>query len=112
MLLNAVQVTVRVHYFDPITGTWEFHDGVGAAEIQTQAKTGSLKMDMSNINRGAITMALPIAKTFAVKDACDHFGKLFGADLNRKDTITYVADEKLNTKAQEISKQLTEKIPA
>jgi hypothetical protein len=37
-------------------------------------------------------MAFPIAKTVAVKDACDHFGKLFGSDLNRKDVITYEVD--------------------
>ena len=47
---------------------------------------------MSNINRGAITMALPIAKTVAVKDACDHFGNIFGANLNRKDYIEYGID--------------------
>ena len=47
---------------------------------------------MSNINRGAIAMALPIAKTLAVKDACDHFGNIFGANLNRKDYIEYGVD--------------------
>lgn len=34
-------------------------------------------------------MAFPIAKTVAIKDACDHFGKLFGSDLNRKDDVVY-----------------------
>ena len=37
-------------------------------------------------------MAFPIAKTVAVKDACDAFGKLFGSDLNRKDVIAYELD--------------------
>lgn len=92
LMLNAVEVTVRVHYRDIITGEWMFHDGVGAQEIQTQSGTGALKLDMSNINRGAITMALPIAKTVAVKDACDHFGNIFGANLNRKDYIEYGVD--------------------
>lgn len=92
MILNTVEVTVRVHYKDLITGEWLFHDGVGASEIQTQKGSGHLKLDMSNINRGAVTMALPIAKTLAVKDACDHFGKLFGSDLNRKDYIEYLPD--------------------
>jgi len=40
-------------------------------------------------------MALPIAKTIAIKDACDHFGKLFGSDLNRKVQLTYAEDTKL-----------------
>ena len=40
----------------------------------------------------ALSMAFPMAKTIAIKDACDHFGNLFGADLNRKDVITYDVD--------------------
>lgn len=92
ILLNAIEVTVRVHYLDPITGEWMFHDGTGAQELQTQKDSGNLKLDMSNVNRGAVTMALPIAKTIAIKDACDHFGKLFGSDLNRKDNISYSLD--------------------
>lgn len=96
MLLNAIEVTVRVHYLHPVNNEWMYHDGVGAQELQTQKDTGNLKLDMSNINRGAVTMALPIAKSVAIKDACDHLGKLFGADLNRKDTLNYVADKALN----------------
>lgn len=92
MLLNAVEVTVRVHYKHPITGEWMFHDGVSAAEIQTKKDSGALQMDMSNINRGAMEMALPKAKSGAVRDACDHLGKLFGRNLNRKDTINYGMD--------------------
>ena len=98
-ILNTVSVSVRIHYLHPVTNEWLFHDGVGAQEIQTNKDTGSLKLDMSNINRGAIMMALPIAKTIAVKDACDHFGKLFGSDLNRKDTIELMANEKLQLSA-------------
>jgi len=95
MLMNAVSVHVRVHFVHPITNEWLFHDGVGAKELQTQKDTGSLKMDMSNINRSAVEMALPIAKTVAIKDACDHFGRLFGSDLNRKDLAEYKANEDL-----------------
>ena len=96
MLLNAIEVTVRVHYLHPVTSEWMFHDGVGAQELQTQKDTGNLKLDMSNINRGAVTMALPIAKSVAIKDAADHLGKLFGSDLNRKDTLNYTTDKGLN----------------
>lgn len=95
MLLNSIEVTVRVWYKNPLNGEMNFHDGVGAQELQTQKDTGNLKLDMSNINRGAVAMALPIAKTVAIKDACDHFGKLFGCDLNRKETLEYKVDEKL-----------------
>ena len=87
---NGVWVTVRIHYQNPLTGEWDFHDGIGAAQLQT-AK-GTSPADLVNINNGALSMAFPIAKTLAVKDACDHFGKLFGSDLNRKDVIQYEAD--------------------
>lgn len=97
MLLNAVEVTVRVHYVDPITGQWAFQDGVGAQELQTQKDSGNLKLDMSNVNRGAVMMALPIAKSVAIKDACDHFGDLFGANLNRKDVLVFTPDKNLDS---------------
>lgn len=87
---NGVWVTVRVHYINPVTGEWSFHDGIGAAQLQT-AK-GTSPADLGNINNGALSMAFPMAKTIAIKDACDHFGKLFGADLNRKDVINYSVD--------------------
>jgi len=87
---NGVFVVVRVHYLHPLTGLWEFHDGIGASQLQT-AK-GTSPADLNNINNGALSMAFPMAKTIAIKDACDHFGNLFGADLNRKDSITYDID--------------------
>lgn len=87
---NGVWVTVRVHYVHPLTGEWSFHDGIGASQLQT-AK-GTSPADLANINNGALSMAFPMAKTIAIKDACDHFGKLFGADLNRKDLISYELD--------------------
>lgn len=91
---NGVWVTVRVHYLNPVTNTMEFHDGIGAVQLQT-AK-GTSPADLGNINNGALSMAYPNAKTIAIKDACDHFGKLFGADLNRKDTISFMPDEKIH----------------
>lgn len=87
---NGVWVTVRVHYIHPVSGEWLFYDGIGAAQLQT-AK-GTSPADLANINNGALSMAFPIAKTIAIKDACDHFGKLFGSDLNRKDVIEYNND--------------------
>jgi hypothetical protein len=87
---NGVWVTVRVHYLHPLTGEWDFHDGIGASQLQT-AK-GTSPADLGNINNGALSMAYPMAKTIAIKDACDHFGKLFGCDLNRKDLIAYEVD--------------------
>lgn len=91
---NGVYVVVRVWYLDPITQDYSFHDGIGACSLQT--KQGSSPADLANINNGALQMAFPIAKTIAIKDACDHFGTLFGSDLNRKDTIQVDFDKKLS----------------
>lgn len=89
MLMNAIECTLRVHYLDPVTQQWLFHDGVGAMELQTKSGSGVLKLDMSNVNSGAVAMALPIAKSVAVKDACDHLGTIFGTNLNRKNALTF-----------------------
>jgi len=90
---NGVWVTVRVHFLHPVSNEWLFHDGIGAIQLQT--KKGSTPADLANINNGALSMAYPHAKTLAIKDACDHFGKLFGSDLNRKDTLAYSVDNDL-----------------
>lgn len=93
-LFNSIECVVRVHYLDPVAG-WTYQDGVGACELQTQKDSGCLKPDFSNINKGAVTMALPIAKTIAIKDACDMIGNIFGANLNRRDVLTYNFDNKI-----------------
>lgn len=95
---NGVYVVVRVHYLNPATGEMDWHDGIGAVELQT--KKGASPADLANINHGALSIAFPIAKTVAIKDACDHFGKLFGADLNRKDVIPFQVDASLIEKQQ------------
>lgn len=90
---NGVWVTVRIHYKSPIDGQWSFHDGIGAAQLQT--KQGASPADLANINNGALSMAFPIAKTVAIKDAADMFGSIFGANLNRRDVVEYAPDKNL-----------------
>ena len=94
---NGVYVIVRVHYQNPVTGEWDYHDGVGAKELQT--KKGESAANLAMINPGALAMAFPIAKTVAIKDACDHFGMLFGSDLNRKDVMSINVDESLQSRS-------------
>ncbi len=91
-LFNAISVTVRVHYLNPATNEMMYHDGCGGWDLQTKTKSGPLMLDLSNINAGAVPMALGIAKSVAVKDACGHFGTLFGANLNRKDVKAFEGD--------------------
>lgn len=94
-ILNSITVEVRVHFLDPISNDMVYHDGLGACELQTAKDTGPLKLDASNINLGAVPMALGIAKSVAVKDACDHIGNIFGANLNRKDSLPVSPDQTL-----------------
>jgi hypothetical protein len=80
-LFNSVTVHVRVHYRNPIDGEWRYHDGVGAMGVQTNK--GASASDLSAIKQDAIMKALPAAKSYAIKDACDHLGNLFGRNLTR-----------------------------
>lgn len=93
-MFNSLYVTVRLHYLHPVTGYWTYHDGIGSCQIQT--KSGSSPADLQNINNNAVMMALPMAKSYAIKDATDHLGKLFGRDLNRKDTMGFGTDKNLD----------------
>ena len=86
-LFNSISCSIRLHYLNPVNGQWSYHDGVGAADVQVKA--GSSAADLQNINRNAVGMALPIAKSYAIKDAAHHLGKLFGKDLNRTDAIEF-----------------------
>lgn len=97
---NGVWVTCRLHYKDLITEEWKYHDGIGACELQT--KKGSSPANLNDINNGALSMAFPIAKTLAVKDAADNLGRIFGADLNRKDIIPVKTPDSI-TKLDELS---------
>jgi len=85
-LANSVVVTVRVHYLDPVNG-WEWQDGVGASPLQTESGAGAI--DWNQIKSAAVQIATPAAESYAFKDACEKIGKLFGKDLNRKDTMNY-----------------------
>jgi len=90
---NGVWVTVRVYYLDPVSNKMDWQDGIGAIQLQT--KSGTSPADLININNGAVSMAFPIAKTMAVKDACDLIGDIFGANLNRRDVAAFEVDPKI-----------------
>jgi len=87
LIANSVVVTVRVHYLDPVTGDWDYTDGIGASAIQIDKGEGVI--DFSKMKKSAIEMGAPLAKTNAFKDAVETLGKIFGKDLNRKDLISY-----------------------
>jgi len=79
-IFNATSVSVRVHYRELESPyNWYYHDGVGADEPKKQ---NDIFVPYS------VAASLPNAKSNAIKDACDHFGILFGSDLNRIDSIS------------------------
>ena len=86
-LAQSICCTVRLHYLNPITKEWSYHDGVGAVPLKTDK--GFSAADLSHIKSDAVATGAPAAKSFAIKDAAEHLGKLFGRDLNRKDAVAY-----------------------
>jgi hypothetical protein len=86
-MFNSVSCHVRLHYKNPISGEWSYHDGLGAVGVQTDK--GASASDLSAIKQDAIMKALPAAESYAVKDAAEKLGELFGKNLNRKETLAF-----------------------
>lgn len=81
----TVQVELTVKYYD---GTSRTIHGLGAAPIHTEK--GASPVDHSKILTDSVMKALPAAKSFAIKDAAEHLGEIFGRNVNRKDTANYI----------------------
>lgn len=84
-MFQSVYVHVRLTVRNPLTGEDISQDGLGAAPVQTEA--GYSASDLSKIKNSAVMMALPSAESYAVKDAAEKFGRIFGKDLNRNHII-------------------------
>jgi hypothetical protein len=97
-LFQSVAVHVRLTVYNPINGEYISHDGLGAAPIQTDA--GASAADLSKIKSAAVMIALPSAESYAIKDAAEKFGRVFGKDLNRKNLLTDEHYNKLATRWQ------------
>lgn len=111
VLFQSIAVHVRLHYKNPVTGEWSFKDGVGACPVQVDA--GKNASDLGAIKSRAVQMALPIAKTNAVKDAAEELGALFGRDLNRKDTVLFsgsYGEQPITGKPQPVPVQHTQEM--
>jgi hypothetical protein len=91
LLLNSVVAVVRLHFRLPQSDServeWSYHDGVGAKSVQLSKD--SAPYDLTKIQDASIMMAAPSAVSYAIKDAAEHLGALFGRDLNRRDVIEF-----------------------
>lgn len=112
-LAQSLFVTVRLHYLDPIDGDWRWQDGTGAAPLKTDK--GESAADLIHIKNDAVMTGLPAAESFAVKDAAEKIGRLFGKDLNRKDVAGFVPSydtQSAKIKITKAKKAIQEKLNA
>lgn len=109
-IFNAIEAEVRLWYWNPnisnylingnqlvydkegqpviVYGEWDYHDGVGAMPVQTDKGTSAA--DLGNIKSDAVSKAAPAAVSYAIKDAADHIGIIFGRNVSRKDSLDFV----------------------
>lgn len=87
IVANSAVVTVRLFVINPLDGSTWHNDGIGCAPIQTDKGAGATEFD--KVKSDGVMKAMPSAKTYAVKDAADNFGKLFGKDSGRKTDLSY-----------------------
>jgi len=103
---NSMVCVVTLHYQNPITNVIEVMDGVGAMPIQTAAGKGANELQF--ITTQAIQLAAPAAESYAVKDAAEKLGKLFGKDMNRADELGY--ESLMNTFSEQKKEVWIEKL--
>lgn len=102
-IINGVTCHVRVHYYNPFTEEWMYHDGVGAASFQMNStpkgQPAHSPTNFEEVKQTAIEMAVPKAKTQAFKNACQEMGAAFGSNLNKGvETFGFnIQDDILNT---------------
>ena len=87
VVANSVVVTIRLYYQDILSDEMLWQDGIGASPIQTDKRAGA--MDWNKTKNDAVMKSAPAAESYAVKDAAEKIGKLFGKDMNRADKIMY-----------------------
>ena len=102
IVANSVVVTVRLHVINPLTGAEEWQDGIGAAPVQTDKGAGAT--DWNSVKTDGVQKAAPAAETYAVKDAAEKFGKIFGRDVARKGSMNYTDLLKKSTLNDELEK--------
>lgn len=89
VIANSVCVTIRLYVTNPLTGEIEWQDGIGAAPVQTDKGAGAT--DWNSVKTDGVQKAAPAAESYAIKDAAEKFGKIFGRDVSRKNTMDYTS---------------------
>lgn len=108
VIANSIVVTLRLWVLDPVTGEWDWQEGVGGAPIRVNK--GAAATDFGQVQSSAVQTGAPAAESYALKDAAEGFGKIFGKDLNRKDEINY--EQMQEHKFSDVKKDLPEELIA
>jgi len=82
-VVNGFYIVIRLTAHIPNSDKTLVSDGIGFAEFQTTK--GASPTDFTKLMQGAGVMAIPKAKTEAIKNAAKSFGNLFGRNLLRND---------------------------
>lgn len=100
LIANSICVTVSLSVINPLDGQVWHQQGVGAAPLQTDKGAGAT--DFDKVKNDAVMKALPSAETYAIKDAAEKFGKIFGKDVGRKSTMDYNTLLKVETTEKDL----------
>lgn len=87
IIANSAVVTVRLFVINPLDGETWHNDGIGCSPIQTDKGAGAT--DFNKVKSDGVMKAMPSAESYAIKDAADKFGKIFGKDTGRKNQMDY-----------------------
>ena len=85
--LNAFVVVGTLTITNPVTGEKETQDGIGAAAIQMDK--GATQGDLTAIKANAIQIGAPAAESYALKNAAEKFGDIFGGNIYDIDKTAY-----------------------
>lgn len=89
LIANSVVVIIELRCQNPLDPTdWIIQTWVGAMPIQVNKGKGAI--DFNEMKSWAIQIWAPAAESYAIKDAAEKLGKIFGKDLNRKDVMSYI----------------------
>ena len=85
LIANSMVCTARLHYWNPAKGEWTWTDGIGAAPVNTNK--GAEATDFAQIKHDSVQKAAPAAKAYAVKNAAQTIGRIFGRNVNRQEDV-------------------------
>lgn len=84
---NSSLAIVRIHVQNPLTGEWTWHDGVGAAPMQTDA--GASATELGALKNDAVMKAGGSSVSYALKNACECWGDIFGGNAQNAEAIQF-----------------------